>query len=158
MNKINHEVFGVLIDNGGWRRKEKINFWGIQKEVDIMVYADTIPNFKEYQKNSYIEFKKITDEFLRDAKFSAYKYYLSVYEELRERFEHDADKLAPIVNNENEFAKLINPTTILFPFIFNDEKTSFGILFDCKWDPSHGLAVLFENGKVTEVGEQDIIL
>lgn len=158
VTNIEHELYGNLIYEGYWIRLEKLKFWDKEKNIKIVIVEDEIPVFIEAQKDSYVEFSNYTGEFIRKAELSAYNYYLNSCAELRERFESDADTLAPIVSNEHDFAKLVTPTDIFFPRVMRKSKTLFAILFDCTWDPSHGLAVVFKNGEVSEVGEQDIIL
>lgn len=158
MNNIIHELYGNLTYDGYWIKKERFEFWKIEKDIRIVIVESEEPIFIEGQKDSYTEFINSADKFIREAELSAYNYYLSICGELRERFEFDSDKNAPIVNSESEFARLVTPTDIFFPRVFLKNKTLFAVLFDCAWDSSHGLAVVFANGKVSEVGEQDIIL
>ena len=138
--------------------KKKLRFWGIEREIEIVIVVDEEPVFEDSQKKACTEVFNNVDKFIRETELSVYNYYMSIYKELREQFIFNTNEYAPIVNNESEFAKLVTPTQIMFKETFGQNKTKFGVLFNCTWDKSHGLAVVFENGKIKEVGEQDIIL
>ncbi len=50
----------------------------------------------------------------------------------------------------------VRPVAVLFDYLFGS--VCFGILCDCDWDWDNGVAIKFENGEVTEIGTQNLIL
>lgn len=52
--------------------------------------------------------------------------------------------------------KYVIPKSVLIPR--EDEKQIFALMCNYKFDMEHGMAIVFENGKLKEVGPQDIIL
>ena len=52
--------------------------------------------------------------------------------------------------------KNVRPTKVFIPYA--SQSPTLGILFDAKWDMSHGAAVKYVDGRLVEVGQQDIVL
>lgn len=52
--------------------------------------------------------------------------------------------------------RYVSPKSFLIPR--KDDKATFAIMCNYKFDMEHGIAVLFENGKCKDVGPQDIVL
>jgi hypothetical protein len=51
----------------------------------------------------------------------------------------------------------LNFESIIVPFCFDPDSIEFGLVFDCSWDPSHGLGVLYKNFQFSKIGTFDII-
>jgi hypothetical protein len=108
--------------------------------------------------------KKIFDRFYvaqRELKPIIYKaiydYYQVVAPEYRTRFGQEFAHLAPEVNDIAELRKILTPEAVFIPDIF-PENEEIGLLFECTWEPEHGLGVKIEHGRVVEVGFQDVCL
>lgn len=56
---------------------------------------------------------------------------------------------------ENIF-KYVMPKSIFIPH--TNKSPKLALMCNYKFDPEHGIAVVFENGKYKEIGEQDIIV
>ena len=51
----------------------------------------------------------------------------------------------------------VTPTSIFIPTLYNKVE-AIGLMCEYIFDPEHGIAVVFKDGKFFEVGSQDIIL
>lgn len=67
----------------------------------------------------------------------------------------NADELREDTDISNIFRYVI-PKSFLIPR--KDDKATFAVMCNYKFDMEHGIAVLFENGKCKEVGPQDLVL
>ncbi|MEC0766840.1 DUF6985 domain-containing protein [Bacillus atrophaeus] len=159
MDKINHEVFGELSYDYGWKRELKVNLFGHERLLILDIDSDEDAEFEDAQVNAYQQFFKNKDILLKSAEDSILKYYLDVNDDYRQRLGVEfADEKAPILTTKEELANLIIPTQLIFPMVFDEDVRQVGLLLDCSWEPEHGLAVKFENEEVVEVGFQDIVL
>ena len=68
----------------------------------------------------------------------------------------DDDETMPRITSAGELAKLVTLEGVHFNYACGVQ--TFGVLCQCTWDEEHGLGVLFEKGRVTEVGSQDVVL
>jgi hypothetical protein len=62
----------------------------------------------------------------------------------------------PLIKSVGELARLVTLEGVHFNYGCDDP--TCGLLCECTWEEEHGLGVLFEKGKVTEVGYQDVVL
>jgi hypothetical protein len=53
-------------------------------------------------------------------------------------------------------ARLVKPEAVVFRY--GNTRPTFGLLLNCTWEEEHGVGIKFVNGKVTQVGFQDIVL
>lgn len=54
--------------------------------------------------------------------------------------------------------KLVRPTDVIVQETLGAPNRVVGLLLDCTWEQSLGVAVKFLNEEVSEVGPQDIVL
>lgn len=144
MEKIIDSVFGEMIYNHGWVKREEIQFWEqiIDFKIKVVTYEENI--VLETQREDYQYFKNNLDKLSSETLLAVEKY-----------IEDNKDDISPylpdnIKNTNYDVKELIKPKTILF-----DEEHVFGILCDCLWD-EHGIGIqILPN---IEVGPQDILL
>jgi hypothetical protein len=110
------------------------------------VQIDDDEGLEQKQIRAFQQYREGSSQLLREAEKSMLAYYQSVCE----------DYGAPSISSVAQFARLIQPESLYFPYV--RPRPTFGLLCQCTWEPEHGLAVKFVNGKVTEVGFQDIVL
>ncbi|QQZ59711.1 hypothetical protein JI735_24325 [Paenibacillus sonchi] len=159
MSQIEHQVFGLLNYDYGWKKNIVITMFGHEKLLTLSIDADIDAEFEDAQIIAYKFFFRNMNELLMNAEDEILKYYLEVIEEYRERLgEKFADKMAPVISSKEELSKLIEPKRLLFPMVFDERVRQVGLLLECTWEPEHGLAVKFEDEKIVEVGYQDIVL
>ena len=122
--------------------KCKINIWG--RDFELPVNYDCFPgeDVLDSQVNALsllIESPTVIDE-----SFNSVESYI---------FKNAPNEV--VVSIDNIF-KYVMPKSIFIPR--SGEQISIAIMCDYKFDPEHGLAVIFESGKFKAVGEQDVIL
>ena len=156
---MNHDIFGELHYNNNWHKEIELNLFGNTQKMELIIEGEENGEFEEEQIEAYKKFMQNKEELLEMCEEKVYIYYQEVNFDYRERLgEQFKDKLAPVINTQDEINKLVYPKQILFPMVFGDMIREFGLLCECTWEEEHGLAVKYQNEEVVEVGYQDIII
>lgn len=121
--------------------KNIITIWGRDFELDVIYENYPGEEVLDSQKNA---FKQLNNADLIDTALVAVKDYVI------------KTAIVQIESPIENIFKYVIPKKIFVPHIKNSFKAA--IMCNYKFDVEHGLAVVFENGKFSEVGEQDIIL
>lgn len=154
------EVFGelTLAVADLWKRPIDLPFLGAVRRVRLGICIDEEDGIEPQQVQAYRAFMKRTDEYMRKAENAILKYYRSVCDDYRADMGIEAadDEKVPLIKSVDELTKLVTLQGVHFNY-GHDEPT-WGLLCDCTWEEEHGLGVLFEKGKITEVGFQDVVL
>lgn len=158
MSKIVDETFGVIEFDYYWEGSTEIEIYGKRRTIKLSIDGDDGGEFQDEQKTAFTNFNSRKKELLELAEIEIYKYYLSVYEEIRDMVGESADDVAPHINNKEDISRIVTPKELLVRTVHNNGIRRIGLLFECTWEPEHGLAVRFENENITEVGFQDIII
>jgi hypothetical protein len=158
VSHIEHPVFGKIIFDLSWEGELDINIFGQSKKVILYIHGDEKGEFKEGQIEAFQNFMDKCSDLLELSEEDIFKYYLDNNNEIREILEDSTDGLAPHIKDKKELSQLLVPTHLLIREVLDDGIRVVGLLFDCTWDTSHGLAVRYENEEITEVGPQDILL
>lgn len=157
---LNDPVFGNLKHSVAdlWEREIKVTIFGIERFLKLSVDIDENEGLEVQQIRAFEQFQQHQDQFLRDAENEIFKYYQSVYDEYRSKYEivDLDDKYVPQISSMERLADLVTPVGLIFPYA--RKKPTFGLLCTCTWEKEHGVAVKYEEGKITEVGFQDIVL
>lgn len=121
--------------------KINMNIWGRQFALEVVYQIFDQNQVSEIQKGALSVFasKDITQEVLEDVK----NYVLQ-----RDGMYNGIDYI------DNIF-KYVMPNSIFIP---DSEERIIAIICDYKFDMEHGIAVVFKNEKLYEIGAQDIIL
>lgn len=122
--------------------KQSINIW--DRSFSLAVCYECYPGEKvlDEQKEA-LELFLDSDKAIADSRTKVEKYILKNYA--------DDVKASAI---ENIF-RYVMPKSLYVP---HDTHRTVAILCNFKFDAEHGLAVVFEKGKLKEIGAQDIIL
>lgn len=159
MNTILDPVFGEMSYQNGWIRAYHISFSGDDYCVQLFVQCGKASQIENAQRAAFLEFDKRREVLLSQASIELLKYYTRIYKGIRKRIGEDsADNVAPAVRVESELRKLVKPTHVYVKRTFGSEERVVGLLFDCSWNSSGGLAVKFVDEEIEEVGSQDIVL
>lgn len=122
--------------------KVKIILWG--REFDIVV------SFSCYPGEEITQTQKDTLE-----KFCAVERPVdSMLEDLKKYVSTTSNGVVGIEHIDNIF-KYVMPKSLYVP---RSEKQVIAVICNYKFDMEHGIAVVFENGNLKEIGTQDIIL
>lgn len=115
------------------------------------------PTFDPTLRECFKQFDSKKDYCLRQAEQAIFLYYQEVCGEYRDQLgKESADQLMPIIENISQLKGLIRPTTLFLKSAFSKHQRIAGLLFDCTWETSLGLAVKFVDEVIEGVGPQDI--
>jgi len=145
MNKRKDPILGEITYDYGWVKKESINIWGREVQLDITVSCFSNEDITDSQREAYTWFKSNINEIFEKAKISLVQYCIG--------------KSASELTNADfsNMFKYVKPQNILFSQD-SDHNKKMAILFNYKLDKENGIAVIFEHGDIKEVGTQDIAL
>lgn len=136
--KVTDSVFGEMTYKHSWSRMQMVDWWG-PCNVQITAHAYTGQEIVEQQRKAYLDYQKNIKCLLADFTPQLIEYINSSY-----------DLNSPI--SQNDLLVSLHPKTVLF-----QRDGSWGVLFDCDWDPENGMGIFKENG-VVKVGTQDDFL
>jgi hypothetical protein len=158
--RIDDAVFGALALVGAdlYERDFQIELFGKKRRVRLQVQICPQQGLEQRQIRAFEQFAQHSPRMLAEAEKKMFAYYQSVCHEYRsdQGITAAKDRRVPLVKNAAELARLVRPEAMYFPYVRS--RPTCGLLCQCTWEDEHGLAVKFENGKVTEVGFQDIVL
>ncbi len=154
---ISHDIFGELNYQYLWMRDYNISFLGYDYNIKLSIEGTLEDNISETQCNAFIEFENNKNILVKNAELALFNYYKSIVEDYREMLGDEADNCAPIISNIDELSCLIDPEALYISYPINQNRI-IGLLFKTTWEIEHGVAVKFSNGKLVEVGFQDIVL
>jgi hypothetical protein len=157
---VHDDLFGTLRYEFGWRGTYELPFFGKAYALSLVVPTDDDLMIADHQRQTFRSFHSDRSRLLPAAEEAIYAYYRGSLPELRERFgETLADQIAPTISSSPKLAALITPTELLVQEdLLESGKRVVGLLCDCTWEPSLGLAVRFENEAISDIGTQDIVL
>ncbi|WP_078354308.1 DUF6985 domain-containing protein [Mycobacteroides chelonae] len=151
----------IFTDANGWQSTYSYPFLGREVTVDLLLGGfDGEPPFEPIQRKAMERFNMRKGQLCAEADDALYGYYRERLPDLRHQFGDSADELMPIITDIQGLAALVTPTAFLIdrPATPDDDERVIGLLFDCTWDTSLGLAVRIVDETIDEVGPQDIIL
>lgn len=134
------KVFGDICYDYGWRKKEKIKFWNIEREIEINAVAYIGENITEIQRKEYEWLKNNLDLISEACLARISEYILKNYSSYDIEFK--------------DIPKLISPIEILFE---RDDKV-IGILFNCNFDRENGIGVKIKDRKIDTIGYQNMVI
>jgi hypothetical protein len=156
---MNDPVLGELAYESDWRRSHEYRLFGRTFQITLVVPCDEGAEIEPAQIEAFLRFEAIRDQTPDLVVSAVLDYYLGIVDERREMAGAGlADKVAPLIATAEQLAPLIKPTELLIQQTLGSNKRVVGLLFDCCWDTSLGLAVKFVNESIEEVGPQDIVL
>lgn len=123
--------------------KIKMVLWGREFNLDITYDCYSNEKVLPTQETAVQEFPKLSEEI--DFSLDKVKEYCLS----KNRKEIGTDVI------ENIF-KYVMPRYLFVPR--DDKKQIVALMCNYKFDPDSGIAIVFENGKFKEIGEQEIIL
>lgn len=154
-----HPVLGALEHDLLWRRVYEYRLFGRTFAITLVVPGEEGDEIEPAQVEAFRRFESIKDEIGNLVTSAIFDHYLRIVDERRAMAGDElADKIAPLITAPDQLASLVRPTELLIQETFGSNRRVVGLLFDCRWDPSLGLAVKFVDETIEEVGPQDIVL
>lgn len=157
MNQLEDDQFGKLKYDFGWHGTYRFVFFGQECDRLSVPGEENVPISME-QRSAFANFIANRESLLTDAEDAILAYYSRIHDELLERLGGDAIRMAPFASSKSDMAALVHPTGLLVQEPLHGGERMIGILCDCTWEPNLGLAVRIVNERVTDVGDQDIVL
>lgn len=154
-----HPILGELDYEFGWRRDYEYRLFGITFPITLVVPGDEGDAIEPAQVEAFLGFERMKDRSPDLVLSAIFDHYLSIVDERRAMAGAElADEIAPLVTERHQLVSLVKPTELVIQETFGSNERVVGLLFDCRWAPSLGLAVRFVNETIEEVGPQDIVL
>lgn len=144
--KLEHKVFGeIFFDECYWTKSINCRIFGELKDIELVIDSDDEAEFAQEQVESYIEFFKDIDNYIKLAEQSVFRYY------------NDNIAKKPLVEVEDIYP-MVSIEQIFIPVNIEPNMREIGFLGECSWEPEHGLGIRFVNERISEVGFQDVLL
>lgn len=159
MAKLIDAVAGALEYDYGWCRQVNVNFCGESCAIKLAFAGDEDQELDPGQRDAFAAFWSLRDTLLSNAGTAILSHYKDVRSGVLARItEDDAKESAPLVENTSDLNRIVRLESLFFPEDFGTGARVAGLLAECSWDPSLGLAVRFEDEQIVGVGPQDIVL
>jgi hypothetical protein len=158
MIEIDDKVFGKMIYDIYWKRPYTLYFLSKDRDISLVIDGDEYGDFEDSQYKAFENFEKVKSALMLDVENSLYEYYLANVAENRSKFGGQADELYPIISSKKELDNLLKLKQVIVMESFELDDLSIGLVFDAKWEPELGVGVKLVNGKLVEIGHQDIVL
>lgn len=158
------EVFGEVIYDYGYTANKTIDFFGESIEIEVLINTDEEGEIRCVQRDAYNALMENWEEMQEKIVAAILQYY---NEEEKGAYgpddEDEFDEWWPEIDDEEEMAKKLHLETIVVPADYIMEykgENPIYILFSRDWGgedgDENGVAVLIEDGEVSEVGYKDI--
>ncbi|KEQ12244.1 hypothetical protein GZ78_27855 [Endozoicomonas numazuensis] len=158
MIEIDDNVFGRIVYDLYWKRSYTLSFLNKDRDITLVIDGDEDGDFEDSQYKAFQNFEAIKTSLIPDVEDNLFKYYLANISENRDKFGIQSDKMAPLIFNKEGLDTLLDLKQVVVIESFDSNDLNIGLVFDAKWEPELGIGVKLINGKLVEIGYQDIVL
>lgn len=154
-------LFGdIEYDGFGWTGECSLPIFGEDAVARLFVPCDETREIEASQNLAFAEFQNRKSATCKLAEAAIFSYYQEIAPDYRVRFGPTfADQWAPEISSADELTRLVTLTELIVQQSYaTPPERIIGLIFDCTWDQSLGLAVKFVDEQLSEVGTQDIVL
>lgn len=148
--KIDDPVFGEMIYDAGWEKKEKKSLYGKEKLISIAT-CDYEDGITDVHRASYKKYQENESRYLEEIPNAMLEYYLSMYDEIKEYWKVPRAYTKKNVTKEN-IMDLIDFKTLYFRY-----NGMFAWLCECPWEEECGLAFVLSEDKVRVALQTDVL-
>ena len=148
--KIDDPVFGEMIYDAGWEKREKKSLYGKEKLIRIAT-CDYEDGITDVHRASYKKYQENESRYLEEIPCALLEYYLSMYDEIKEYWRVPRQYTKKNVTKEN-IMDLIDFKTLYFRY-----NGMFAWLCECPWEEECGLAFVLSEDKIRVVLQTDIL-
>ncbi len=148
--KIDDPVFGEMIYDAGWEKREKKSLYGKEKLISIAT-CDYGNGITDVHRASYKKYQENESRYLEEIPLALLEYYLSMYDEIKEYWRVPRQYTKKNVTKEN-IMDLIDFKTLYFRY-----NGMFAWLCECPWEEECGLAFVLSEDKIRVVLQTDIL-
>lgn len=150
MESVNDIVFGKMIFDYSWERKDVLRMFDKEMPIKIVASAYTGEGIVDAQREAYKHYMAREDEYRKTIPEALLNYYLDNYEMISEEMDIPEQVDKDHISQEL-IVKLIRITALYFS---RDGK--YGYLCDCAWDEEHGISIVL-SGDFPIIREQDYL-
>ncbi|MDO4524486.1 MAG: hypothetical protein Q4B61_04040 [Bacteroidales bacterium] len=148
--KIDDPVFGEMIYDAGWEKREKKSLYGKEKLIRIAT-CDYEDGITDVHRASYKKYQENESRYLEEIPLALLEYYLSMYDEIKEYWRVPRQYTKKNVTKEN-IMDLIDFKTLYFRY-----NGMFAWLCECPWEEECGLAFVLSEDKIRVALQTDIL-
>ena len=134
-----------------------VNWFGTPVHVHVIFSLNESEGPNDLQIEAFRRFNDNRDVFFADLE----KQLLDYYNQTRTECDLDEEttkELFPVIDDARQLASMIRLTGILIGYFDGDDWSAvIGLLAECSWEVEHGLGVKIVDGRVVEIGFQDIV-
>ncbi len=149
-----NKVFGEIEYEYGWNGSVKMNCFGNEQSVDIVISGEKENEFEQWQYDSFEFFINNWKKIQEEVKISIYEYYCQLRSELG--YDDNSNIDFPDVDNADDIVRMIQIDALVIPVPGIYEERCVNLALSCSWDEENGVGIRIINEKVDEVGYQDI--
>ena len=153
-------LFGDIEHEHGWVGQCTWPLLGILLRTRLTVPCDQGAEISAVQREAYAAFGWHKAGMCKVAEDAILAYYRENLADLRARLGRQlADQRAPEIPGLEGLSRLVTPSEVIVQESFGSPpERVVGLLFNCAWEPSLGLAAKFTGERLSGVGTQDIVL
>jgi hypothetical protein len=144
----NDPVFGILEYRINHTKIEEVHFWGTPYKIRISVQSYSYNDISKIQRDKYAFLKRNLEKIADDLIKMFSDYYSSNLHEIK-----SVIKNCPSTLDLETLRKYIKPKAMYYK-----KNGEYAILFDCVWEPEHGIALIFNQENEFSIGSQEDIL
>lgn len=151
MKIVNDSVFGEMIFNHSWEKKDILCIFNKEFNIRIVAEAYDGENIIDVQRDAYKCYLSNFDGLKKSIPEALLNYYVGNYEVISEGM-----SIPEQINKENISAELIVRLVRVTSLYFSRDG-KYGYLCDCAWDEEHGICIVL-SGEAPEIKEQDYLI
>jgi hypothetical protein len=157
--EIRDDVLGTLRFDQYWTRPIEVTMLGRQWPASLLVRGELEQAIDDEQRQAFRFFGENHVAMLADGERALLEYYQAVAPEYRASLgTEEGGRILPMVSEPQELAAMLTLSHVILPWSFSAGERVVGLLFECKWEPEHGLGLKDVNERVVDVGFQDLVL
>lgn len=148
----------IRFEGYSWKTKIEISLFGNMTQTTLDLDGEKDEKPSKFQIKAVEKLIDNIDTISHEIPHKIFEYYMANIDEYRDRFGDSADTYMPIIESADALKNLVKIQSIYVRDSFDDISSKIGILFQCMFEFEHGLAIVIDDGEITDVGIQDIIL
>ena len=153
---IDDPIFGELQYEYVWTKDTIIHFCEKESEISLIIDGEEDGEFDEEQYMAYQALMQNWEDLQPSLLQSILDYYKQNRHELG--FDIELNDKYPLIETPDQLLEMITLDGIFVPYGDIFEGRDIGITFSCTWDAENGLGIRLLNGKIIELGYQDVAI
>jgi hypothetical protein len=135
-----------------------VNWFGTPVHVHVIFNLGKSSEPNGLQVDAFCGFMERRDVFFAELEEQLFEHYNRASREV-DLDDETRTALFPTILDARELGTMIQLTGILIDYFDGGEWSAvIGLLAECSWEQEHGLGVKIVNGRVVEIGFQDLVI